>query len=70
MVDGMFVESNFHDYEPLRLYEMPEISVTILQNGEIPGGVGEPGLPPILPAIGNALRNLGEPAVTRLPYLS
>lgn len=70
MEDGMFVESNFHDYEPLRLYEMPEISVTILQGAETPGGVGEPGLPPILPAIGNALRDLGELPVTRLPYLS
>lgn len=68
MDNGMFVQSNFHDYEPLRISEMPEVSVTILQGGEMPGGVGEPGLPPILPAIGNALRDLGEPPIIRLPY--
>lgn len=70
MDDGMFAESNFHDYEPLRIHEMPQISVTIVEGAETPGGVGEPGLPPILPAIGNALCDLGEPPVTRLPYLS
>lgn len=70
MNDGMFEESNFHDYEPLRMREMPEISVTIIEGAEAPGGVGEPGLPPSLPAIGNALRDLGEPPITRLPYLS
>lgn len=68
--DGTIEQSNFHDYEPLRMFEMPEIAVTILEGGATPGGAGEPGLPPVLPALANALRDLGEAQVTRLPYLS
>lgn len=72
MDDGAFEQSNFHDYEPLRLYEMPETSVTIIEGAEAPGGVSEPGLPPIMPAIANALRTLSEAPTTRLtlPYSS
>ena len=41
--DGAIEQSNFHDYEPLRLSEMPEINVQIMEAGEKPGGIGEPG---------------------------
>ena len=53
--EGRVVESNFHDYEVLRMSEMPHVEVHILDSHEKPGGVGEPGTPPIAPAVANAL---------------
>ncbi len=53
--DGAIVESNFHDYPILRMNESPEIDVIIIDSGTEPTGVGEPGLPPIAPAVANAV---------------
>jgi isoquinoline 1-oxidoreductase beta subunit len=53
--NGRVVQSNFHDYEMLRMNEMPEIEVHIMPSTEAPGGVGEPGVPPIAPAVANAV---------------
>ena len=53
--DGRVEQSNFHDYEVLRLEEMPEVEVHIVQSTEKPGGIGEPGVPPIAPAVANAV---------------
>ena len=69
-VDGAIEQSNFHDYEPLRMPEMPEIKVRILEGDDKPGGVGEPGLPPLLPAVANAVAALTGKRITRLPYRS
>ncbi|MGI9464700.1 MAG: molybdopterin cofactor-binding domain-containing protein [Aestuariivirgaceae bacterium] len=66
--DGAVEQSNFHDYEPLRMPEMPRIKVRIIEGGDRPGGVGEPGLPPVLPAVANAIASLNGRRVTRLPY--
>ena len=55
LADGAVEQSNFHDYEPLRMPEMPEIKVRIIEGDDKPGGVGEPGLPPLLPAVANAV---------------
>ncbi|MES0812198.1 molybdopterin cofactor-binding domain-containing protein [Roseibium sp. SCPC15] len=66
--DGEIDQSNFHDYEPLRLPEMPQINVSILEGAEEPGGVGEPGLPPLLPAVANAVFSLTGERVTQLPF--
>jgi isoquinoline 1-oxidoreductase/isoquinoline 1-oxidoreductase beta subunit len=52
---GAFKESNFHDYPLLRMNESPEIEVIIVDSGTEPTGVGEPGLPPIAPAVANAV---------------
>jgi isoquinoline 1-oxidoreductase beta subunit len=52
---GRVEQSNFHDYTMLAPHEMPEIAVEIVESGEAPGGVGEPGTPPIAPAVTNAL---------------
>ena len=68
--DGSIEQSNFHDYEPLRMSEMPEINVEIIEGGTNPGGVGEPGLPPLLPAIANAIHDLNGQRITKLPYNS
>ena len=64
---GRVVQSNFHDYEVLRLNEMPEVEVHILPSGEKPGGVGEPGVPPVAPAVANAVFALTGARVRRLP---
>jgi isoquinoline 1-oxidoreductase/isoquinoline 1-oxidoreductase beta subunit len=52
---GAVKESNFHDYQMLRMNESPEIEVVIVDSGTEPTGVGEPGLPPIAPAVANAV---------------
>ena len=70
LTDGEIDQSNFHDYEPLRLPEMPRINVSILEGADGPGGVGEPGLPPLLPAIANAVFALTGKRTTRLPFVS
>jgi isoquinoline 1-oxidoreductase beta subunit len=53
--DGAVEQSNFHDYPPLRIAEMPQIEVYIVPSTEKPTGVGEPGTPVIAPALANAL---------------
>jgi isoquinoline 1-oxidoreductase beta subunit len=53
--DGKVEQSNFHDYPVLRLNEMPKVEVHILPSTENPGGIGEPGTPPIAPAVVNAI---------------
>lgn len=52
---GTIVESNFNDYPLLRANEAPAIDVVIIDSGTPPTGVGEPGLPPIAPAVANAV---------------
>ncbi len=51
---GRVQQSNFDNYEILRLSEMPQVKVYIVKSDEPPGGVGEPGVPPIAPAVANA----------------
>jgi CO/xanthine dehydrogenase Mo-binding subunit len=53
--DGYVQQSNFHDYRMLRMSEAPEIDVYIIDSDASPGGVGEPGTPPIAPAVNNAV---------------
>jgi CO/xanthine dehydrogenase Mo-binding subunit len=53
--DGAAVESNFHDHPMLRMAQVPEIEVAIVPSAEPPSGVGEPGTPPIAPAVANAV---------------
>jgi isoquinoline 1-oxidoreductase beta subunit len=53
--DGVVEQSNFHDFQVLRINEMPVVEVHILPSAEAPTGVGEPGVPPLAPALGNAL---------------
>ncbi|HLX29552.1 MAG TPA: xanthine dehydrogenase family protein molybdopterin-binding subunit [Casimicrobiaceae bacterium] len=53
--DGGVVQSNFHDYRVLRINEMPPVEVHIVPSTDKPTGVGEPGVPPIAPAVANAI---------------
>jgi len=52
---GQVRQSNFHDYRMLRLADSPEVEVHIIESSERPTGVGEPGTPPIAPAVANAV---------------
>jgi isoquinoline 1-oxidoreductase beta subunit len=52
---GRVQQSNFHDYPMLRINEMPAVEVHIVPSTEPPGGVGEPGVPPVAPAVVNAI---------------
>jgi len=65
--EGRPVQSNFGDYRSLRITEMPQVEVVIVRSNEKPTGVGEPGVPPIAPAVANALARLGLPRPRRLP---
>ena len=53
--DGRIQQSNFHDYQLLRINETPKIEVHILASNEAPSGIGEPGVPPLAPAVANAV---------------
>ncbi|MEX0604332.1 MAG: molybdopterin cofactor-binding domain-containing protein [Marinobacter sp.] len=53
--NGSVQESNFHDYRLMAMAAKPDIRVDIIDSRELPTGVGEPGLPPVIPALGNAL---------------
>ncbi|WP_319633542.1 xanthine dehydrogenase family protein molybdopterin-binding subunit [Pelagibius marinus] len=68
-LDGGRVEqSNFHDYQPLRMNEMPEVEVHIMPSDEPPTGVGEPGVPPIGAAVANAVYKATGRRIRRLPF--
>ncbi|MCG8416714.1 MAG: xanthine dehydrogenase family protein molybdopterin-binding subunit [Proteobacteria bacterium] len=64
---GRVVESNFHDYRVLRFDEMPEVDVHILPTTHKPGGIGEVGVPPIAPAVANAVSAATNTRVRALP---
>jgi isoquinoline 1-oxidoreductase beta subunit len=65
--DGRVEQSNFHDYPILRMNEMPKVEVHIMPSQEPPGGVGEPGVPPIAPAVANAVFNATRIRLRKLP---
>jgi isoquinoline 1-oxidoreductase beta subunit len=66
--NGRAVQRNFDTYRALRIHEMPKIEVYIVPSLAAPTGVGEPGLPPLGPAVANAVAKLGGPRVRRLPF--
>ena len=65
--NGRVTQSNFHDYRMLRLAEMPVVEVYIVPSNEAPGGVGEPGTPPIAPAVCNAIFAATGKRIRKLP---
>ncbi|RZI85330.1 MAG: xanthine dehydrogenase family protein molybdopterin-binding subunit [Rubrivivax sp.] len=67
IADGRVVQSNFHDYDAVRMVNMPPVETHIMRNTHAPGGVGEPGTPPIAPAVANALFALTGQRVRSLP---
>jgi isoquinoline 1-oxidoreductase beta subunit len=65
--DGRVEQSNFDDYRMLRIDEMPAVEVHIVPSTEPPGGVGEPGVPPIAPAVANGMFAVTGKRIRRLP---
>lgn len=66
---GEPVAGNFDVYRSLRINEMPEVEVTIVKSTEKPTGVGEPGVPPLGPALANAMAKLGIGRPRQLPVV-
>jgi isoquinoline 1-oxidoreductase beta subunit len=64
---GRVQQSNFHDYPMLRMNEMPEVDVHIIPSTGKMGGVGEPGVPPVAPALANAIFAATGKRIRRLP---
>lgn len=64
---GAVAESNFHDYPMLRMDEAPDIETYIINSGEALGGAGEPGTPPIAPALANAIFDATGIRIRELP---
>jgi isoquinoline 1-oxidoreductase subunit beta len=67
---GRSANSNFGDYPIPRIHEVPEVRTEILDIGSPLGGVGEPGVPPLAPALVNAMRAGGAGVVRRLPVMA
>jgi isoquinoline 1-oxidoreductase beta subunit len=65
--DGAVVQNNFYDYPVSRMPQVPDLYVHLVQSDEAPGGVGEPGLPPILPSITNAIFHASGTRIRDLP---
>jgi isoquinoline 1-oxidoreductase beta subunit len=66
--NGRVVQSNFEDYPILTLADTPEIEVHLVASSAPPGGVGEPAVPPVAAAVGNALFRATGVRVRRLPF--
>lgn len=65
--DGQVEQRNFHQFRMLRMHEMPRVEVHIVPSDAPPTGVGEPGLPPIAPAVANAVFAATGRRIRRLP---
>lgn len=66
--DGAVQQSNFHDYPLLRMNEVPEVEVAIIDSDDPPTGVGEPGTPPAPAALGNAIFAATGQRLRDLPF--
>ncbi len=66
-VDGVVSQTNFHDYDAMRIGQCPEIEVEVLENSDWMGGAGEPGTPPSIPALANAVFALTGKRIRDLP---
>ena len=68
--EGAVVQSNFHDYPVVRMHNAPKISVALINSGARVGGGGEPGTPPIAPAVANAIFAASGRRIRTLPLSS
>ena len=67
---GEVEQSNFPDYQPLRMSDMPEVETMIIQSAQAPTGVGEPGTPPVAPALAAAIYAATGKRVNHLPFVA
>ena len=68
LTDGVVDQGNYDTYLPLRIDRMPKVEVHIVPSTERPTGIGEPGVPPIGPAVGNAVFRATGQRVRTLPF--
>jgi isoquinoline 1-oxidoreductase subunit beta len=66
--NGAIEQTNFDGYDPIRINEAPPIEVHLVASHEDPGGMGEPALPPIAPAVANAIFAASGQRLRRLPF--
>jgi isoquinoline 1-oxidoreductase beta subunit len=66
--NGGVKSANFDDYKIIRMNDIPEIEVHIVDSKEKMGGIGEPGVPPLAPAVGNAIFNATGVRIRRIPF--
>jgi len=66
--DGVALQSNFHDYPVLRMNEVPKVTTKVIVTDNKPGGIGECGLPPVAPAVANAVFKLTGKRLRDLPF--
>ncbi len=66
--DGKVQQSNFNNYDSLRLHQAPSIEVAILENNERIKGIGEPGTPPAAPALANAIFDVSGNRLREMPF--
>lgn len=66
--DGVVEQGNFHDFPPARITDAPQVAVHIVPSGDPPKGMGEPGVPPLAPALANALRRATGKPLRELPF--
>ena len=66
--NGHVEQDNFNSYRVLRMNEMPKVEVHIVQSGETPTGVGEPGVAPVGPAVANAIFAASGRRIHMLPF--
>jgi isoquinoline 1-oxidoreductase beta subunit len=66
--DGRVEQSNFHDYPVLRMADAPKITTKVIVTDNKPGGIGEAGLPPVAPAVANAVYQLTGKRLRDLPF--
>jgi isoquinoline 1-oxidoreductase beta subunit len=66
--DGAVEQTNFDGYDPLRINEAPPIEVHLTKSTEDPGGMGEPALPPIAPAVANAIFAASGQRLRKMPF--
>ncbi|MGE0736553.1 MAG: molybdopterin cofactor-binding domain-containing protein [Alphaproteobacteria bacterium] len=68
LTDGKVDQGNFDDYEPTRIYEMPAVDVHIVKSAADPTGISESAVPPLAPAIGNAIFAATGKRLRSLPF--
>ena len=66
---GRVAQANFDDYQPLRMSEIPHVEAYSVESTESPSGIGEPPIPPLAPAICNAIYAATRKRIRALPIL-
>ncbi|MFX7878666.1 hypothetical protein ABTK13_20590, partial [Acinetobacter baumannii] len=66
--DGAPAANNFNDYPVVRMNEAPDVQTWFVDSDDTPTGLGEPGVPPVAPAIANAMYRVTKQRIRQLPF--